>query len=74
MNKIELCCIPVIHLLADVPVPIPRQGHRIIPIIGNQPDLVVDDSFCHFGSSPQTFIDFRQYRIILSADTASEVR
>ena len=27
-------CIPVIQLLADVPVPIPQQGHRIIPIIG----------------------------------------
>ena len=47
-----------IFLNPDVPVPIPRQGHRIIPIIGNQPDLVADDSFCHFGSSPQTFIDF----------------
>ena len=26
--------IPAIHLLADIPVPIPQQGHRIIPIIG----------------------------------------
>lgn len=61
-----------IFLNPDVPVPIPRQGHRIIPIIGNQPDLVADDSFCHFGSSPQTFIDFIFYSVgSVSAVTAS---
>ena len=26
--------VPVVHLLTDIPVLIPRQGHRIIPIIG----------------------------------------
>lgn len=61
-----------IFLNPDDPVPIPRQGHRIIPIIGNQPDLVADDSFCHFGSSPQTFIDFIFYSVgSVSAVTAS---
>ena len=37
-----------------------------------QPDLVADDSFCHFGSSPQTFIDFACYCVSsASAVTAS---
>ncbi len=54
------------------PCPDTTAGHRIIPIIGNQPDLVADDSFCHFGSSPQTFIDFIFYSVgSVSAVTAS---
>ena len=37
-----------------------------------QPDLVADDSFCHFGSSLQTFIDFIFYSVgSVSAVTAS---
>ena len=37
-----------------------------------QPDLVADDSFCHFGSSPQTFIDFIFYSVgSVSAVTVS---
>mgnify|MGYP006959871759 CR=1 FL=1 len=37
-----------------------------------QPDLVADDSFCHFGSSPQAFIDFIFYSVgSVSAVTVS---
>ena len=44
--------LPVVHLLTHVQILIPRKRGLVIPVIWDQPEFIVYDSFGHFGLAP----------------------